>query len=317
MPEPIKPPVPMIYGQLRLIQKDLLADGIGKNSKNREQNYMYRSLEDVVNAVAPLLVKYSVIITPHTKSIQTGQYTTKNGAVMQRSVVHIDYECICTEDGSKHVVSMTAEGADVNDKATNKANSFAFKYMFGQAFCIPFEGMDADDGDKGKGYGNDKPAEQPKQQTKAPEQKSEQQAQPAQKQANAPAADRADEFKRIQAWANALMVKHGVLDQTKVEPGKFTDEWQDILESPNIGKSVLGLSSGSFKPKFCTVEEAQSVAWMTIHWAWLMCRIASEAGNDEGLDGLEKWVKSNKLLNQRTQSKAMETIKAARLPNVQ
>lgn len=59
--------------------------------------------------------------------------------------VEAEFDFVCAEDGSKHVVRTFGEAMDSADKATNKAMSAAYKYAAFQAFAIPTEGdNDAD-----------------------------------------------------------------------------------------------------------------------------------------------------------------------------
>ena len=70
---------------------------------------------------------------------------TKNGGALFYTVVEAEFDFVCAEDGSKHVVRTFGEAMDSADKSTNKAMSAAYKYACLQAFSIPTEGdNDAD-----------------------------------------------------------------------------------------------------------------------------------------------------------------------------
>ena len=61
--------------------------------------------------------------------------------------VEVEFDFVCSEDGSTHTVKTFGEAMDRSDKATNKAMSAAYKYAAFQAFAIPTEGDNDADSD--------------------------------------------------------------------------------------------------------------------------------------------------------------------------
>lgn len=119
---------------------------IGKGKKNQQQGFMYRGVDDVMNALQPLLAKYKVFVVPDVLSQTREERTTKNGSNMLYSLLHVRFTFFA-EDGSNVVASVIGEGMDTADKASNKAIAVAFKYACFQVFCIPTEEMQDPDGD--------------------------------------------------------------------------------------------------------------------------------------------------------------------------
>lgn len=314
MNEAATKPVPAVFAAMQNVQREML-EGVGKNNQNREQNYKYRSIEDVVNAMAPVLVKHNLLITPQCRTMQSNEYTTKSGAKMQRTVLHMDYNMLCTIDGSIYPVSIASEGSDMNDKATNKANSFAYKYMLAQTFCIPFKDMSEDDGDNGRGYADN--ATETRQGAAKGTQTTNQQA-PA-KQNSAPAANtqepaqekpvavvRSEEARKAEAFAKTLALNG--LDHTKIDPGKFYTEWRDVVESPDLGQKVEKLNA---KPKALTLDQVKGIMWQVLKWNWYLCNIASAAGAEDDLIIIERWLDSENVLSGDAIKQMREKIKAA------
>ena len=102
------------------------------------------ALTTFYNALAPILAKHKLVITPRCLERTCVERQTQRAAPLLR---HGRYEFVLTsaEDGSTIVARMFGEAMDSADKATNKAQSAAFKYMAMQQFCIPTEGdNDAD-----------------------------------------------------------------------------------------------------------------------------------------------------------------------------
>ncbi|MBP3664439.1 MAG: ERF family protein, partial [Tyzzerella sp.] len=51
-----------IYQAINSIMKEIGA--IGKNQKNQQQNFMFRGIDAVMNAISPALIKYKVFVVP-------------------------------------------------------------------------------------------------------------------------------------------------------------------------------------------------------------------------------------------------------------
>lgn len=134
-----------VYQCINKVTEDLAKIGIAKGSENKQQGFKFRGIDDILNALAPLLSKHGLCVLPWVLGREMNERTTKNGAVMFTCVLTVEYAFVCAEDGSTHKVVTYGEAMDMGDKATNKAMSAAYKYAAIQAFCIPTEGdNDAD-----------------------------------------------------------------------------------------------------------------------------------------------------------------------------
>jgi hypothetical protein len=112
---------------------------VGKNGKNMQQKYKYRSIDDMYNALQPALSKHRVFITP--EILERDEQKLEKGYKVRLTVKYKVY----AEDGSFIECITQGECIDYSDKATNKALTAAFKYMCIQLFCIAVEGdEDAD-----------------------------------------------------------------------------------------------------------------------------------------------------------------------------
>lgn len=135
-----------VYKAISAVQEELAMMGISKDSKNVQQGFMFRGIDAVYNAIAPLLAKHKLLILPRMLERQSIERTTQKGGVLFYVTVKAEFDFVSADDGTKHTVSMYGEAMDSGDKATNKAMSAAFKYAAFQAFCIPTEetAIDAD-----------------------------------------------------------------------------------------------------------------------------------------------------------------------------
>ena len=142
---------PHVLTAINAVMVDIARDGIAKDRENIQQKYKFRGIDDVYNALAPLLAVHNLIIKPKclTRDVteRTGRsYDGKPGATLIYVVVAMEFELISALDGSREVSGpFYGEAMDSGDKATNKAQSAAFKYFAMQQFVIPTEGdNDAD-----------------------------------------------------------------------------------------------------------------------------------------------------------------------------
>lgn len=134
-----------VYKAIAAVSLALSKDGISKDRKNEQQGYKFRGIDDVYNALAPLLANNGLCILPRVLSRECVERTTSKGNAIFYVTVHVEFDLVSADDGSKHTVAMYGEAMDTGDKATNKAMSAAYKYMAMEVFAIPTEGdNDAD-----------------------------------------------------------------------------------------------------------------------------------------------------------------------------
>ena len=134
-----------VYKTINAVHSDLAKIGIAKKDKNEYDNYAFRGIDAVYNAVSPILAKHGLLILQRVLSCETSQRQSSRGGVLFNSVVDVEFDLISSSDGSKHTIKTFGEGMDRSDKSINKALTAAYKYALFQAFCIPVEGSsDAD-----------------------------------------------------------------------------------------------------------------------------------------------------------------------------
>ena len=113
---------------------------IGKDSQNKQQGFMYRGVDAVMNALNPAFIKHKLFVTPEVISQKREERVTDKGKSLIYSILLVKYT-FYAEDGSSVFVIVPGEGMDSGDKASNKAMSSAFKYACFQVFCIATEEM--------------------------------------------------------------------------------------------------------------------------------------------------------------------------------
>ena len=129
-----------VYSAIAAVMSDLSKIGIGKEKKNQQQGFMYRGVDDVMNALAPIISKHGLVILPRVTKRDVIERQSKSGGALFYVTLDMEFDFVAAEDGSKHIVGpIIGEAMDSGDKASNKAMSIAYKYACFQAFCIPTE----------------------------------------------------------------------------------------------------------------------------------------------------------------------------------
>lgn len=113
---------------------------IGKEKKNAQQGFKYRGVDDVMNALQPVMVQHGLFVVPEIIDQKREERQTSRDGNLIYSVCTVRYT-FYAKDGSSVQCVVIGEGMDSGDKATNKAMSIAFKYACFQVFCIPTEEM--------------------------------------------------------------------------------------------------------------------------------------------------------------------------------
>lgn len=127
-----------IYESITKIMEEV--PSIGKNQRNKTQGFMYRGIDDVMNALQPLLANNKVFIVPEILEQTREERISSKGGNLIYSICKIKYK-FYAEDGSSVEAITIGEGMDSGDKATNKAMAIAMKYALFQVFCIPTDEM--------------------------------------------------------------------------------------------------------------------------------------------------------------------------------
>lgn len=128
---------------------------------NAEGRYMYRGIDDVINAIAVPLRNAGAFMVPTVleKSAEV-QPTAKGGSV---NLVRVTVQfAIYGEIGEPIIGSAPGEAFDSGDKATSKAMSVAFRSFLLQALAIPTNEPDPDEQNFERGNEKGQEIEEPK-----------------------------------------------------------------------------------------------------------------------------------------------------------
>jgi hypothetical protein len=133
-----------IFTAIPKIMADM--EPIRKDRKNQQQGFMFRGIEDMYNALQPVMSKHGVFTVPRVTKREEITIQSKSGGNLIRVVQEIVFRFFADDGSFIDVGPLYGEAMDSGDKATNKSNSIAQKYAFLMVFAIPTE--DQDDPDK-------------------------------------------------------------------------------------------------------------------------------------------------------------------------
>lgn len=131
-----------IYAAIIGVMDDVGA--VAKDRKNTQQGFMYRGVDDVMNAIQPAMVKHGVFVVPEVLSQERQERQTRSGGNMTLTLLRVRYS-FYAKDGSSVSAEVVGEAMDNADKSSNKAMSVAYKYACFQVFSIPTEEQDDPD----------------------------------------------------------------------------------------------------------------------------------------------------------------------------
>lgn len=138
---------PLIFGALARAMAKIGAGGISKDRRNKDQGFNFRGIDDVYNALNPIFSEEQIIPVPQYTERVVDVRLTAAGKNMYNVTVRGTIRFYAA-DGSYVEATTYGEAQDTADKATNKAESAAYKYACFQVLCIPTEETAADaDGD--------------------------------------------------------------------------------------------------------------------------------------------------------------------------
>ena len=115
---------------------------VRKQERNKIQNFNFRGIDTVVNAVHPALVKHGVVVVPELLEKELRESKTAKGSVMVNVYLTVRYSFFGPEGDSVHAV-VAAESFDSGDKATAKAMSVALRTALLQTLMLPTDEIDS------------------------------------------------------------------------------------------------------------------------------------------------------------------------------
>lgn len=126
-------PVPVHQALANVMER---VQAVGKDGTNTQQNFKYRGIDAVVNAVGPAFRECGVLCIPVAATYDDERYETKGGAHMRGVTIRVTFR-FYGPAGDFIEAQTIGEAADAGDKSVSKAHSVAYRTALLQALCIP------------------------------------------------------------------------------------------------------------------------------------------------------------------------------------
>ena len=136
---------PSVYAAINAVAAELAEHGIAKTHVNETDDYKYRSIDDLLDRLAPLLAKHRLCVLPRVRKRSLVEREDEGQRLLFHVSLKVAFHLTSVEDGSSHIVEAFGEALDPSDKATAKAMSAAYKSAMAQTFCIPLSGTEDPD----------------------------------------------------------------------------------------------------------------------------------------------------------------------------
>jgi len=132
---------PTIHQSLAAVMSDIGA--VAKGDRNTQQNFSFRGIDSVVNAVGPKLREHKVVMVPEAGEPTVDHYQSKGGAQMTHVLLPVTFT-FWGPAGDSLSCRVIGEAADAGDKVMSKAHSVAWRIALLQTFAIPTDDPDPD-----------------------------------------------------------------------------------------------------------------------------------------------------------------------------
>jgi len=136
---------PHVYAAINAVSAELAEHGIAKTHLNEADDYTYRSIDDVLDRLSPLLAKHRLCVLPRALERTVVERHDEAERLLLHVCLKMAFTLTSVDDGSRHTVKAFGEALDASDKATAKAMSAAYKSVMIQTFCIPLAGAEDPD----------------------------------------------------------------------------------------------------------------------------------------------------------------------------
>lgn len=121
-------------------------EAVGKTGHNKQQDYNFRGVDAVVNALGPAFRKHCVLPVPRVSSLTRETVEVgKNRTLMALATVQVSYRFYGPAGDFVDTENVSGEAMDSGDKAISKAMSVAYRTTLIQTFALPTHQPDPDE----------------------------------------------------------------------------------------------------------------------------------------------------------------------------
>lgn len=117
---------------------------VRKEDRNAAQNFSFRGIDAVINAVGPALREHGVIVVPSVINHESKQVLVGRNQTPMNSVLILVKYWFYGPMGDSFDATVVGEAMDAGDKAFSKAMSVAFRTVLLQTLALPTDERDPD-----------------------------------------------------------------------------------------------------------------------------------------------------------------------------
>lgn len=119
-------------------------ESVAKRDRNTDQNFPFRGIDSVLNAVGPALRAHRVFVVPTTVEVVSEErYVTKKGTSMHAVILRVTWTVRGPNQTSFQGVTL-GQAADSGDKVIAKAQSVAYRVFLINSLALPTGEPDPD-----------------------------------------------------------------------------------------------------------------------------------------------------------------------------
>lgn len=134
-------PAPAVHEAWSSVMNDVRS--LAKGDRNQFQNFNFRGVDAVLNAVGPVLRTHGVIVVPINVEAKHRDFLDPKDKTIHEAIVTVTYRV--TGPAGDYFDGMSiGEAADYSDKATTQAMSVAERVFFIHALTLPTDDQDPD-----------------------------------------------------------------------------------------------------------------------------------------------------------------------------
>ena len=100
---------PHVYRAINAITLALSGTGIPKAHRNVKDDYQYRSIDDVLGRLAPLLARHRLCVLPRVIRRECVERVGQGRDVLVSAHVLVAYDLVSSRDGTRHTIRASGE----------------------------------------------------------------------------------------------------------------------------------------------------------------------------------------------------------------
>ena len=95
---------PQVYKAITAVAAELSGVGIPKCHRNEREDYRYRSIDDVLNRLSPLLARHKLCVLPRVLERECIDRVGEGDLLLVAVTLKVAFDLVSSADGSSHII---------------------------------------------------------------------------------------------------------------------------------------------------------------------------------------------------------------------